>query len=299
MKNKDNPTKPEGYRSATAVSSISVLPWEVWSLLTDPSKLSAITGSLVNIPVDMGAEGFIRFKNNDTQTEWKIKTETVKENEFLDLKVEKTDWSNVEADPRIEIEISDKLIITLSGFGLTSMHDATFFNACNWLWVFMHRITENLGGDPEKCLELHTEIVCSKEIEGSPEVIRDLILTPEKAVTWLAEEVSIETREGGKFRLRWERNWGEFALRGTLTRFGADELFINIKENPFDNKKNMTIRFGIIQTNEANTELEISVTGIPFDANSTFAILLVSDLLLQALLSISIVGAEIKKNTEH
>ena len=82
-------------------------------------------------------------------------------------------------------------------------------------------------------------------------------------------------------------------LHGLLSVF-PQQLY----SNPFDDKKNLVVKFGIRPISEKATELEISVSGIPFVPTSTFAVLLVSDLLLQALLSVSIVGSEINKNTE-
>ncbi len=290
MKEHENISKPEGTRFICASANLSVLPWEFWSLITDSPKISALTESLINLNTDIGSEGFIRFKGKDSQTSWILDTTESVEMERLKFKLKNSPWNTHQnVKQTIEIDLTDNFLIKLDGFDVMGSFDGTFFTASSWLWGMMSRITEFLGGNPEKCLGLHTGISVQETYKTTPEKIREMILTPEKAVTWLAEEVSIDTREGGNFRLRWERNWGEFALKGVLTRFKTDLLDVSIKDNPFGEKNPLAIQFAINPISDEEVVLKISITGIPLVATSTFSTLLLSDFLMQALLSLSIV----------
>lgn len=286
----DETPRPEGTRHLCAELDLSILPWEVWSIVTDSARISSMTESLINISKKPDESGFIRFKTRDSSVSWNIRTTNWIEMEYLRLSIHGSPWhSNPDVPQSIVIATDEHTSISMNGFDIGRSYDGAFFTACQWLWTAISRVGDHLGGDTEKCVHLHTGITGWMEYDADPDDIREMILNPEKSVSWLADEVITDTREGGRFRLRWKRGWGELALAGVLKEFRMDHLLIQLKDNPFGDIHPLTMKFDIEQIASERVRLTIAVDGVPYISTSSFSNLLLSDLIQQALIGLSLI----------
>jgi hypothetical protein len=286
----NNSPRPEGARHLHARLDLSTLPWEFWSLIFDSARVSSQTGSLVSVSKTPGENGFIRFKTKDSSVSWDVHTSQFVEMELLELNVSDGPWhSNPDVPQDISITTDDQTNIVMSGFDRARSYDGAFFTVCQWLWTFVSRIGQQLGGDTDKCVHLHTGIDCWMEYDAPPDHIREMILNPEKSVCWLADEVVTDTREGGRFWLRWKRGWGELALTGVLKVFKVGHLMVQMKDNPFGDNIPLRVQFFIEQIEAERVRLRIAVDGIPYISTSSFSNLLLSDLIQQALIGLSLI----------
>lgn len=286
----DEPKKPIiGTRVVEASAKLSVLPWEAWSLLIDCVRLSRLWGDTVELDFDKTKKGLLVNVLRDCQNTWNIENIKAVEMESLSMHIVGNPWHSRPdlVSSTISIRIDEEIKFTLDGFDISRGADPSFLLGCMWAQSRLSKIIGYFGGNPHKNVELSSSIVCKTQLEKSVNDIRVAILDASKAVTWLADEVKIETFLGGNFWLKWNRPWGTLALKGSLTIFETNKLVVTVKDNPFGGKKPIQIIFDMDDSNSGAT-LQISVSGLPVEPTSSFSVLLLSDLVQLALISYSI-----------
>ncbi|HOO96551.1 MAG TPA: hypothetical protein PKV16_03205 [Caldisericia bacterium] len=286
----EEPKRPIiGARTIEASARLSVLPWEAWSLLTDPVKLSRLWGDTIKLDFDETKKGVVVNVLRDCQNTWNIENISSVEMESIKMHIAGNPWHGRPdlVDSIFSISIGEEIRFVLDGFDISRSADASFLLGCMWAQSRLSKIIGYFGGDPHKNVELDCSIICSTELDKSINDIRVAILDAGSAVTWLADEVKIESFLGGNFWLKWNKPWGTLALKGSLTVFETDRLVVTVKDNPFGGKRPIQIVFGMSDTN-SGTNLKISVSGLPVEPTSSFSVLLLSDLIQLALISYSI-----------
>lgn len=279
--------RPIGSKKITVWGGSGILPWEAWKLLTDSSSMSKLWGDHVNFPTQVGKTGRIIDVARDFQITWPVEALEVVEGSLLKLGVIGNPWHHRPelVDSLITIKLDDKATFEMQGFDLTYLGDPSFLFASSWALSRLTSFVKACGGNPDTIGGTRA-ISATSLFPTEPDMIRSWILTPEKAISWLGDEINIEPRLGGHFKLKWERQWAVM-LEGSITRFEPNLIAIKLAPNVELTGDQSQLVFHI-QQHGSQTRLTVEVEGFDIEPWANVPLMMVSDIIQLQLASLSL-----------
>ena len=281
--------RPIGSRTIEVTSCLSVLPWDVWRIISNEQALSRLGSNQFTISTKVGMPGKILEEELDYHFTWELETIESKEPTSLKLAVIGNPWHHRPdvVDSTIEFDIGETINLKLCGFDLSHIGDAQYIAASNWAWSSMSNLLSNLDGKISINLYGNRGFVVWTTISATPDQVRHMILTAEESVKWLADVVIIEPRLTGDFLLRWQRPWGEIFIHGTLTTFEPNQITLTARENPFANNIPFSIDFHFEQI-EGFTKVIVKIDGFDIEPWATSLMFAISEFIQISLTSLSL-----------
>lgn len=281
--------RPNGQRKLHFFWDKEIVPISIWPFVTNSESLSKLTDDTIEFGTSIGDIGKISIFGNQQETLWNLETIECRNLSLIKMIVIGNPWHHRPdlVDSTIGFGFDGRFSITLEGFDISHHSDSTFLFASHWGWSRMANIITQFGGNPENELAGSQSISAWISMKASPDEIRSMILKPEQAVRWLADEVDIDPRLSGKISLRWVRSYMTFALSGNITCFETDKIEMTIKDNPLSKGKDLTMAFDIAQSGD-ESRLTITIDGLTAEPWASFASLYLCDVAQVALAGLAL-----------
>jgi hypothetical protein len=240
------------------------------------------------MPSKKGDTGLLVDVARDFQITWPIEAEEAIDGSLLKLNVIGNPWHHRPdlVNSTITVKVGDCLSLEMEGFDLTHLGDPSYFFASSWALSRLSLVVKSLGGNPD--LVSGTRSIWAQNLYPiEPDTIRTKILDSEQAVGWLGDEADIDARLGGRFNLKWNRNWGMTSIEGNITKFNPDEIVVKFAQNWLGSDGDAYYKFKMIQSG-SETKLIISMDGFDIEPWANISLMIMSEMIQLQLASLSV-----------